>query len=70
MGDGVWEWVADWYGPYAGTTGGPPAGKERVQRGGGWTTEDPLERRASYRARMPPDSKLSDVGFRCVRDAD
>jgi formylglycine-generating enzyme len=71
MGSGVWEWVADWYGPYAAGAvvdpSGPAEGTDRVQRGGGWTTEEALERRASYRASMPPEARASDVGFRCVR---
>jgi formylglycine-generating enzyme required for sulfatase activity len=74
MGDGVWEWVADWYGPYAPSVTvrptGPATGVERVHRGGGWTTEVSTERRASFRAALPPDTRLSDVGFRCVRDAE
>jgi formylglycine-generating enzyme required for sulfatase activity len=71
MGGGVWEWVSDWYAPYApGPQQGPEGpreGEARVQRGGGWATDDPIERRASYRASMPPESRMSDVGFRCVR---
>jgi formylglycine-generating enzyme required for sulfatase activity len=72
MGGGVWEWVSDWYGAYSSMPlhdpTGPPNGAKRVQRGGAWSSDDPLERRASHRASMPPDSRLSDVGFRCVRD--
>ncbi|MGB0591898.1 MAG: SUMF1/EgtB/PvdO family nonheme iron enzyme [Myxococcota bacterium] len=71
MGSGVWEWVSDWYGPYDAADlvnpAGPKVGADRVQRGGGWTTEEAIERRASYRASMPPDARASDVGFRCVR---
>jgi formylglycine-generating enzyme required for sulfatase activity len=71
MGSGLLEWVADWYGPYASEAPsnptGPGEGKARVQRGGSWATEEPLEYRAAYRASMPPDSQSSDVGFRCVR---
>jgi formylglycine-generating enzyme required for sulfatase activity len=71
MGGGLWEWVADWYGPYAAgaasNPGGPEEGDARVQRGGSWATDDPLEYRAAYRASMPPESQSSDVGFRCVR---
>jgi sulfatase modifying factor 1 len=71
MGSGVWEWVSDWYGPYGVDAEvdptGPVEGTDRVQRGGGWTTEEPVERRSSYRASMPPSTRASDVGFRCVR---
>jgi formylglycine-generating enzyme required for sulfatase activity len=73
MSGGLWEWVADWYGPYTrgGTANpvGPVEGEARVQRGGGWATDDPLEYRAAYRASMLPESRSSDVGFRCVRSA-
>jgi len=73
MGGGVWEWVSDWYGSYESRPlhdpVGPATGTRRVQRGGAWSSEGPLERRGSHRASMPPDSRLSDVGFRCVRDA-
>ena len=71
MGSGVWEWVSDYYAPYAAEPlsdpRGPTDGKERVQRGGAFSTEDTLERRAAFRASMPPESRVSDVGFRCVR---
>ena len=73
MGDGVWEWVADWYGPYDAAQvrdpEGPVGGSDRVQRGGAFSSDDPLERRAAYRASMPPQTKASDVGFRCVKSA-
>jgi formylglycine-generating enzyme required for sulfatase activity len=36
----VWEWVADWFGPYAAgnqtNPTGPSSGGLRIQRGGGW----------------------------------
>ncbi|MCB9695032.1 MAG: SUMF1/EgtB/PvdO family nonheme iron enzyme, partial [Alphaproteobacteria bacterium] len=45
---------------------GPATGTLKVQRGGGWTDEDPVELRSAARAALPPDSRLVDVGFRCV----
>jgi formylglycine-generating enzyme required for sulfatase activity len=69
----VWEWVADWYAPDAYARHapqdptGPEAGEARVQRGGGWTSTDPLELRSAARGSMRPDQRLPDVGFRCVR---
>src|SRR5258708_6216421 len=36
----VWEWVADWYGPYNAAAAvdpkGPPSGRYRLRRGGSW----------------------------------
>ena len=68
----VWEWTADWYAPTYGAPWavtdptGPMEGTGRVQRGGGYTEEDPLVFRSAFRAQMEPDMKLPDVGFRCV----
>lgn len=68
----VWEWVSDWYAPDAYSAGGadpkgPASGEARAQRGGGWTSADPLELRSAARGSQRPDQKLPDVGFRCVR---
>jgi formylglycine-generating enzyme required for sulfatase activity len=66
--------VADWYAPDAyaqhgsHNPTGPANGAARVQRGGGWTSLDPLDLRAATRAHLAPDQQLHDVGFRCVRD--
>lgn len=62
----VWEWVDDWYAADAYTTGRPATGTRKVQRGGGWTSTDPLEFRSAGRASLPPDGQYNDVGFRCV----
>ncbi len=66
----VWEWTADWYGPVdAARPGGPDQGTERVQRGGAWTSDSPWEHRSAARARLSPDARLPDVGFRCAWSA-
>ena len=69
----VWEWTADWYAAknylrqdnhdYA----GPPAGKERAQRGGSWLVS-PRNARVSSRGWAEPGVRDYDVGFRCVEN--
>jgi hypothetical protein len=70
----VWEWTSDWYGETYGdkapvtNPSGPAEGAGRVQRGGGYTDEDPLVFRSAFRGQMAPDMKLPDVGFRCAAE--
>ncbi len=66
MAWGHWEWVSDWYADDAYASGAPSSGTRRVQRGGAWNLTDPLELRASARASMKPDTRATDVGFRCA----
>ena len=68
MAWGHWEWVEDWYGPYtaSGDAHGPASGTRRVQRGGSWSAEDPVDHRASARMSMRPDTRVFDVGVRCA----
>ena len=65
----VWEWCADWYGPYAAgpqrDPAGPPAGRERVFRGGSWY-DFPPSLRSANRHRHPPDGRYPAVGLRLV----
>ena len=68
----VYEWVSDWYGNYPTTAvedpTGPVSGKVRVMRGGGWLNNNPSEVRANYRSNLEPDTRMPNVGFRCVAD--
>jgi iron(II)-dependent oxidoreductase len=69
----VYEWTADWYGPYPVGEAqvdptGPATGKEKVVRGGGWNSPAHYLR-ASDRVARTPDLRYSDVGFRCVRSS-
>lgn len=72
----VWEWVHDWYGPYAGPGAvsdpvGPAAGNKRVARGGAFNN-DAQHARAAHRGQFAPviDGKLAqyiEIGFRAAR---
>jgi len=68
----VCEWVWDWYGSYANSAGGSPAGptsgKKRVYRGGGKTAiEDEL--RVSVRWGKYPSDQGDYLGFRLSRSS-
>lgn len=69
---GHWEWTADWYDASAYTAAavtnpkGPPTGTRRVQRGGSWAAEDPVDHRSAARMSMLPDARVFDVGVRCA----
>lgn len=66
----VYEWVADWYGDYAGLPlvdpTGPATGTRRVLRGGSYADRTSL--RAAYRAGTEPVNHGMNMGFRLVRN--
>ena len=63
----VWEWCADWYGPYpdgdAVDPRGPASGRQRVLRGGSWRNPARFLRSAA-RNQMVPSGRDRDAGFR------
>ncbi|HZZ92173.1 MAG TPA: formylglycine-generating enzyme family protein [Usitatibacter sp.] len=65
----VAEWCLDWEGPLPGGSvidwKGPPAGKMRIRRGGGWSTFA-SHARAGYRNAHEPNFRWINLGFRVV----
>ncbi len=73
----VSEWCSDWYSAFYGKEAipkkspqGPPAGKERVVRGGNFKDSSGDRFRPSLRNKRPPLEKSGEVGFRLVLDVD
>ena len=69
----VWEWTADWYGPYtegsATDPKGADSGTERVVRGGSFNGYVSAWAKPSYRWKTAPDVYNHAIGFRCAAGA-
>ncbi|MCL2449646.1 MAG: bifunctional serine/threonine-protein kinase/formylglycine-generating enzyme family protein [Polyangiaceae bacterium] len=67
----VWEWVADYYGPYSKDEQrqptGPARGDERVIRGGAWNGSYASWVRPTFRYKDAPEKRSYGIGFRCAR---
>ncbi|MFO0676026.1 MAG: bifunctional serine/threonine-protein kinase/formylglycine-generating enzyme family protein [Polyangiaceae bacterium] len=71
----VWEWVGDWYAPYAAwklddppvaDPTGPEKGDYRVSRGGAWNANNAAWLRPSFRNKDNPTKRSYGIGFRCA----
>ena len=69
MAGNVYEWVADWRGPYTAADQenptGPSSAEKKVVRGGAYNSS-PATVRSAWRGQLSPESAGGNLGFRCV----
>ena len=63
----VWEWCADWFGPYGTEHSQNEEQKYKVLRGGAWNN-NPQFVRVSLRIMVEPTFRYDDIGFRLAGD--
>ncbi|MEO5869185.1 MAG: SUMF1/EgtB/PvdO family nonheme iron enzyme [Gemmatimonadaceae bacterium] len=67
----IWEWVGDWYGPWAATPAtdpvGPASGEVRVLRGGAFQVSAAFSGATCRLALTPSNSCVARTSFRLVR---
>jgi formylglycine-generating enzyme required for sulfatase activity len=72
MHGNVYERCQDWCGDYSNAAvtdpQGPTSGSDRVNRGGGWTS-DSDDCRSAFRNRLTPDYRYHILGFRVLRSS-
>ncbi|MEZ4222735.1 MAG: bifunctional serine/threonine-protein kinase/formylglycine-generating enzyme family protein [Polyangiaceae bacterium] len=70
----VWEWVADWHGPYSRgekkNPKGPQQGDRKVIRGGAFNGSQASWLRPSFRYAQEPSALSHGIGFRCAKSLD
>ncbi len=71
MTGNVWEWTDSFYSPYKNNLDHDVRyqSQYRVLRGGSWGNI-PENARTTFRHPVPSDTRLPNIGFRCVKDAD
>ena len=67
----VWEWVADWEGPYDAASKqnptGSAVGEKKIIRGGAWNGSFASWLRPSFRYAQDPTARSHGIGFRCAK---